>query len=256
MRFAFIAKHRHIWPVAWLCEVLQVSRSGFHAWLNRRPSDRAVYDETLVLEIGKSFKRSDRTYGARRVWRDVLAEGLACGLHHVERLMRLNGFRHPVLAAQIRTLRARLMLLQNADDLLFREPCSLHRPSPFLGRTLIQTGGNSQWQVKTDTARLTWPIVPICKPGPLRPRSFICSVVRAAIFDFCSIGWTLTQHSPKIPCSFPARREIRIAKTEAPDAPNRDATRMRAPIQPQQESLSGKGAAKGPETRHNIPIFI
>jgi putative transposase len=93
MRFAFIAKHRHIWPVAWLCEVLQVSRSGFHAWLNRSPSDRAVYDETLVLEIGKSFKRSDRTYGARRVWHDVLADGLACGLHHVERLMRLNGLR-------------------------------------------------------------------------------------------------------------------------------------------------------------------
>ena len=33
MRFAFIAKHRHIWPVSWLCEVLEVSRSGFHAWL-------------------------------------------------------------------------------------------------------------------------------------------------------------------------------------------------------------------------------
>ena len=35
MRFAFIAKHRGIWPVAWLCEALDVSRSGFHAWLDR-----------------------------------------------------------------------------------------------------------------------------------------------------------------------------------------------------------------------------
>ncbi len=35
MRFAFIARHRHIWPVRWLCEVLEVSRSGFHAWLSR-----------------------------------------------------------------------------------------------------------------------------------------------------------------------------------------------------------------------------
>jgi putative transposase len=31
MRFAFIAKHRHIWPGSWLCEALDVSRSGFHA---------------------------------------------------------------------------------------------------------------------------------------------------------------------------------------------------------------------------------
>jgi transposase len=35
---AFIAKHRSVWPVAWLCEALDVSRSGFHAWLGRRPS--------------------------------------------------------------------------------------------------------------------------------------------------------------------------------------------------------------------------
>ena len=31
MRFAFVAKHRSIWPVAWLCEALDVPRPGFHA---------------------------------------------------------------------------------------------------------------------------------------------------------------------------------------------------------------------------------
>ena len=93
MRFAFITKHRHIWPVSWLCEVLEVSRSGFHAWLNRPLSDRAILDAKLVTAIDTSFKASDRTYGARRVWRDVLEEGLACGLHRIERLMRLNALR-------------------------------------------------------------------------------------------------------------------------------------------------------------------
>lgn len=29
MRFTFVAKHRGIWPVAWICEALVVSRSGF-----------------------------------------------------------------------------------------------------------------------------------------------------------------------------------------------------------------------------------
>jgi putative transposase len=47
----------------------------------------------LVTAIVRSFKSSDRTYGARRVWHDVLAEGLSCGLHRVERLMRENGLR-------------------------------------------------------------------------------------------------------------------------------------------------------------------
>jgi hypothetical protein len=41
MRFAFMAKHRGIWPVARLCEALDVSRSGFHAWRNRIPSARS-----------------------------------------------------------------------------------------------------------------------------------------------------------------------------------------------------------------------
>ena len=93
MRFAFIARHRNIWPVAWLCDALDVSRSGFHAWLNRSPSTRSRHDEVLVTAIDRSFKSSDRTYGARRVWHDMLAEGLSCGLHRIERLMRQNGLR-------------------------------------------------------------------------------------------------------------------------------------------------------------------
>ena len=39
------------------------------------------------------FAASDRTYGARRVWRDLLADGADCGLHRIERLMRLQGLR-------------------------------------------------------------------------------------------------------------------------------------------------------------------
>jgi putative transposase len=76
-----------------MCEVLDVSRSGFHAWLTRPASKRARHDARLVTSIDKSFKDSDRTYGARRIWRDVLEDGLACGLHRVERLMRLNALR-------------------------------------------------------------------------------------------------------------------------------------------------------------------
>lgn len=93
MRFAFIARHRSIWPVAWLCDALDVSRSGFHAWLTRSPSQRSRDDETVGAKVYASFKASDRTYGARRVWRDVLAEGISCGLHKIERLMRSQALR-------------------------------------------------------------------------------------------------------------------------------------------------------------------
>ena len=88
MTFGFIAKHRGVWPVSWLCEALGVSRSGFHAWLGRAPSARARSDEMLGARVRASFISSYRTYGARRVWHDVLAEGQPCGLHRIERLMR------------------------------------------------------------------------------------------------------------------------------------------------------------------------
>lgn len=93
MKFVFIAKHRGVWPVARLCNALGVSRSGFHAWLNRSPSARSRCDEVISGRIKASFISSDRTYGARRVWRDLLAEGIDCGLHRVERLMRLQALR-------------------------------------------------------------------------------------------------------------------------------------------------------------------
>lgn len=93
MKFAFIAKHRGIWAVAWLCEALGVSRSGFHAWLTRAPSRRARADEEIGAKVRASHIGSYRTYGARRVWHDLLAEGVSCGLHRVERLMRAQGLR-------------------------------------------------------------------------------------------------------------------------------------------------------------------
>ena len=72
MTFAFIATHRGMWPAGWLCEALGVSRAGFDAWRTRPPSVR----------VRASFLTSDRAYGARRVWHDMLVEGIACGLSH------------------------------------------------------------------------------------------------------------------------------------------------------------------------------
>ena len=93
MKFGFIAKHRGIWPAGWLCEALGVSRGGFYAWLTRPRSQRSRSDEELGAKVRTSFVASDRTYGARRVWKDMLAEGLSCGLHRIERLMRLQALK-------------------------------------------------------------------------------------------------------------------------------------------------------------------
>ena len=93
VKFGFIARHRGIWPAGWLCGALGVSRGGFYAWLTRPRSQRSHDDEELGTKVRISFVASDRTYGARRVWHDLLAEGVSCGLHRIERLMRLQALR-------------------------------------------------------------------------------------------------------------------------------------------------------------------
>ncbi len=93
MTFAFIAKHRGIWPAGWVCEALGVSRGGFYAWRTRSPSARARADEPLLARVRASFLASDRPDGARRVWHDLLADGVSCGRHRIERLMRQQALR-------------------------------------------------------------------------------------------------------------------------------------------------------------------
>jgi transposase InsO family protein len=93
MKFGFIAKHRGIWPVLWMCDALGDSRGGIYAWLTRPRSQRSRDDDELSAKVRASFLGSDRTYGARRVWRDLLTEGISCGLHRIERLMRLQALK-------------------------------------------------------------------------------------------------------------------------------------------------------------------
>ena len=56
-------------------------------------SRRSRSDEEVGAKVRASFLASDRTYRARRVWHDMLAEGIACGLHRIERLMRLQALK-------------------------------------------------------------------------------------------------------------------------------------------------------------------
>lgn len=71
----------------------RVSRSGFHARLKRPRSAWSTGNERLRAGMRRSFRDSVRTYGARRIWRDTLEEGLTCGLHRIARVMKENGLR-------------------------------------------------------------------------------------------------------------------------------------------------------------------
>jgi putative transposase len=91
--FRFIDAERAHLPVALLCRMLGVSRSGYYAWRSRSPSKRSREDATLTAKIGEIHRRSRQTYGSPRVHAELRALGTRCGRKRVERLMRQAGLR-------------------------------------------------------------------------------------------------------------------------------------------------------------------
>ena len=89
MIFGFIAAEKATHSISTLCRVLDVSRSGFHAWAARRPSARQVEDERLRARIKQIHAANRGVYGSPRIHAElVLAEGERVGRKRVERLMR------------------------------------------------------------------------------------------------------------------------------------------------------------------------
>ena len=83
--------HQARWPIATQCRVLGVSLSGYYAWRTRPPSKRAQVDADLKAHIKALHTRSDSTYGAPRIWKDLMGVGIRVSKKRVARLMREMG---------------------------------------------------------------------------------------------------------------------------------------------------------------------
>ncbi len=85
---AFIDGHRDRFGVEPICTVLQVAPSTYYAAKARAPSPRALRDEELKVEIRRVYDDNRQVYGARKVHKQLLREGVAVARCTVARLMR------------------------------------------------------------------------------------------------------------------------------------------------------------------------
>ena len=119
--FRFIAATKAEHSVKIMCRVLEVSRSGFHAWARREPSARALADQTLTGRIAEIHKQSLKTYGSPRVHAELrLEDDVHVGRKRVERLMRGAG-----LSGQVKRRRGKTTIrvqgVRTAPDLVERD---------------------------------------------------------------------------------------------------------------------------------------
>jgi transposase InsO family protein len=103
MRYKFIREHREEFSVKRMCQLLDVTRSGYYAWQPEKAGPRELENQVLVKQIHAEYKLSRKTYGSPRIQASLQRQGFVCGRHRVARLMRREGIRpenrrrwHPV----------------------------------------------------------------------------------------------------------------------------------------------------------------
>jgi transposase InsO family protein len=75
VKFAFIKESLTEYPAAICCDVLEVSRSGYHAWLRRSLSPRAQRRQELAEKICIIHQNNRQIYGSPRVYQVLKAQG-------------------------------------------------------------------------------------------------------------------------------------------------------------------------------------
>jgi putative transposase len=104
-----------------MCRLLQISRSGFYAWLERPMSDRARVDLALTAKIEAIHRRSRGVYGSPNIHAELADDyEIRVGRKRVARLMRAAGLRGATLRRYVVTTQPDLQA-PRAVDLVERQ---------------------------------------------------------------------------------------------------------------------------------------
>jgi transposase InsO family protein len=156
-----------------MCEVLNVSRSGYYAWKDRSVSDRDRHSQELIEQIRRVHEQSSGTYGSPRIHAELVDQDVKVCVNTVARLMK---------QAQIRSIMHRKFVVQTTDS---------NHDLPVADNLLDQ-------QFAADLPDQTW-----CCDITYIPtgEGFL---YLAAVMDLCSrkiVGWSMADHLRTELCS-------------------------------------------------------
>jgi transposase InsO family protein len=107
LTFDFIARNVEALPVAWMCEALDVSESGYHAWVARPPSTTRMRHDELAAAMAVIHAEVKGRYGSPRMTAELNARGHDCSENTVAKLMKRYGIRAKAPKRFVRTTDSR-----------------------------------------------------------------------------------------------------------------------------------------------------
>ncbi|MFT9427963.1 MAG: IS3 family transposase [Sporolactobacillus sp.] len=97
MRYRFIEAHRDEHSVVLMCQILNVSKSGYYKWANderqNKQTEREQYRATLKRKIKYYFEQKEQRYGSPRIYRYLIRKGFCVSLKTVARYMKAMGLK-------------------------------------------------------------------------------------------------------------------------------------------------------------------
>jgi putative transposase len=153
-------------PVRAMCRVLDLSPSGYYAWLDREPSARAKRDEELTERIEAVWRENRRVYGRPRIYADLKEAGERVGEKRVGRLMK-----QAEIVGASRRRRGPKTTRRNEDA----------RPAPDLVERDFSADGPDQLWVADITYIPTW-------------AGFLYLAVVLDVWSRRVVGWSMATH--------------------------------------------------------------
>ena len=127
VKYQVIHRHRNEYPVSVMCKFFEVSRSGYYDFVKR--IGQPEHDAELAIQIQECQKRTDKTYGYRRVWKWLKDRNITRNPKTILRVMKKYG-----LLSEIRRKRKWVSLGQQ-----------VHRYANLLNRHFDADKPNSKW---------------------------------------------------------------------------------------------------------------
>jgi putative transposase len=154
-----------MYAVATMCRVLEVSTSGYYAWLKREPSKRAKKDAALTEKITQIHRWSDGTYGAPRIHDELTEQGVRIGRKRIARLMKGAGLQG---------------VSRRKGTVTTRRDSSVESAPDLVERDFTASGPNQLW-VADITYVPTW-------------AGFLYLAVALDVWSRRIVGWSMANH--------------------------------------------------------------